>query len=69
VKTDNRITVNLGVKAAAALERSMDRGGEGKTGVVETALVRNDFFEEVIESGRGILIENSNGELERIHLL
>jgi hypothetical protein len=65
----NRITVNLSDAASEAMERSTARGRRGKTEVVNVAVIRNDFFEDVIASGKSILLENQDGELERVHLL
>lgn len=64
-----RITVHLGSDGGDALAESMRRHDSNITSTVNTALVRNNFFEEQVAAGRSILIENENGELERVHLL
>jgi len=64
---ENRITVNLSDDALAALERAIERKQRKKTGIVNQALIRNDFFEEHMP--RGVYIVNEDGEMERIHLL
>jgi hypothetical protein len=68
-RTDNRITVNLTDQADVARQEMMARNGRTITEVVSAALIRANFFEAQIEAGKGILVEDGNGELERIHLL
>ena len=68
-KPDNRITVNLTDQAELAMRETMARTGRTITEAVSAAMIRANFFEDQIARGKGILIEDENGELERIHLL
>jgi len=68
-RSGNRITVNLTDAAEAAMRETMARTGRTITEAVSMAMIRANFFEDQIARGKGILVEDKNGELERIHLL
>lgn len=65
-----RITVALIPRAAADLQRLVDRTGLSKTDVVNRAITLYEFIDEQLRTERDVLIrDHSTGETQTVRLL
>jgi hypothetical protein len=64
-----RITVGLIPRVVAELERLQESSGLSKTDLVNRAISLSAYVDAQIAAGKDLLLRDSNGEIERLHLL
>jgi hypothetical protein len=64
-----RITVGLIPRVVAELERLQEDTGLSKTDLVNRAISLSAYVDAQTAAGRDLLLRDSNGEIERLHLL
>ena len=64
-----RITVGLIPRVVAELERLQENSGLSKTDLVNRAISLSAYVAEQTAAGKDLLLRDSSGEIERLHLL
>ena len=61
-----KVTMNLTSDNVDYIEKTADKPGQTKTGVVNHAISLDKYFREAIERGAKILIEEKGGQLREV---